>query len=1318
MFKKLVSKFMGDPNQKIIESLKPISQAVADLEPTLQQMSGDEMRAKTAELKDRYAQGESLEALLPEAFALVREASVRTTGLRHYDVQIMGGILLHRGEVVEMRTGEGKTLVGTLPLFLNALTGQGVHLVTVNEYLARRDGGWMGKIFHTLGLTVGCIGPQKFSALYDPDYVNPGAELEDERLVHWRPSTRKQAYLADITYGISSEFGFDYLRDNMTTNRDKLVQRDLVYAIIDEVDNVLIDEARTPLIISGPADRSGKEYSRFAEYVRRLKRNTAEEEEEPNGDYDLDEKSRSISLTEMGIAEIEQRIPEIDPDAGDSLYDPRFYHLTYYLDNALKAQYLYKRDVQYVVQNGEVIIVDDFTGRLMAGRRYSEGLHEAIEAKEGVQIKRETVTVATITLQNYFRLFEKLAGMTGTALTDAEEFDKIYELGVTPLPTNVQYIVDNNLMGLVEKKEKVENAEQVVYVDPNTNKPRFYKRLDHADQIYGNEGAKDQAIIREVKRVVAMGRPVLVGTTSVEHSETIDRLLTEAKIAHTVLNAKIHQSEALIVAQAGRKGAVTISTNMAGRGTDILLGGNPEGMAAELLEREMFKRPLLTQLIFKYLEEGEDAAKEYTSRNSKLDADLMPWIISEKARLDEALVEIEEVQVIGYLTRVLGESYELGYNEIRQALRLVTSGSLGEAREYLEDLDKDVALVEEAIRLRDLFMGYQRVQGDNGLLAQFLAEILFEQHYNARAALIRAVLGNDKAEAAKVVQTVPGISEKWIQKIDDLRKQTEHERREVWELGGLHVIGSERHESRRIDNQLRGRAARQGDPGSSRFFLSLEDDLMRRFGGERLKTWMSKGLLSNIPDDMPLEFGVLDRMIESAQERVEGYNFDIRKNIVEYDDVMNRQRMATYNERRAILLGEGVDYDQRIDDAFATAIAQLVENYVENYAAYVRGEIERVVAEFTTEATEDINIGALVARLRGLLPDIVNLDKAELGDMSSDKLIERLMILVYENEENGANIYQLLRAMGRFLPLLPPIPNLGSLASRKSGQLQAKENIRRDYVASVQNFYNEFVADHVEMVAAERDRIWQESEEQLNQAFGQFSVDNLALKTAEYRQNRFSTQANAALRNLLLETLSALDGDQLEVALKAYVSKQQEKWRNQIGEEEYRNFQRLLLLNSIDREWRDYLTAADDLRREIGLEAVGQRDPKVQYKIRSAQMFNDMRNNIEQNIVERFFFQVEQHRAFVQQQEAEIAYQTQARDAGYQVVKREKGRGVELRRDMPKVGRNDPCPCGSGKKYKHCHMKEEIAASTNTNTSANGRPSGTPTSSGKKRRRR
>ncbi|MCP5094074.1 MAG: hypothetical protein GY943_00825, partial [Chloroflexi bacterium] len=686
-------------------------------------------------------------------------------------------------------------------------------------------------------------------------------------------------------------------RDNMITNKEKLVQREHIYAIIDEVDNVLIDEARTPLIISGPAPRSGKEYLRFSEYVRRLKRNTVEEEdEEPNGHYDRDEKSKSISLTEMGIAEIEKRIPEIDSDAGDSLYDPRFYHLTYYLDNALKAEYLFKRDVQYVVQDGLVVIIDDFTGRLMPGRRFSDGLHEAIEAKEKVQIKRETITVATITLQNYFRQYEKLGGMTGTALTDAEEFDKIYEIGVTPLPTNVQYIFDSGKMGLVEKKDKLENADQISYVEPQTNQPKFFRRTDFPDQVYGTESAKDSAIIREVKRVQESGRPVLVGTTSVEHSEIINRLLRQEKIKHIVLNAKIHQSEALVVAQAGRKGAVTISTNMAGRGTDIMLGGNPEGIAAEMMEDDLFKRPLLNQLAFRLLDEGAVPAREFANKHPKLREDLVDWLLEVKQTHDEAQSEIEEVQVIGYLAQMLQEPYQIDYNDLTAVLRYVRAGAIGEAREYLENMGRDSTLADDALRLWQLHTRYQQVQGDNGLAAQFLAEIVFEKHYNARAALIRAVLGGESEEAKQLVKTVPALSAKLIDKIEALLKQTETEQKEVWDLGGLHVIGSERHESRRIDNQLRGRAARQGDPGSSRFFLSLEDDLMKRFGGERLKSWMNKGIMSSIPEDMPLEFGVVDRLIENAQERVEGYNFDIRKNIVEYDDVMNKQRQAIYDQ--------------------------------------------------------------------------------------------------------------------------------------------------------------------------------------------------------------------------------------------------------------------------------------------------------------------------------------------------------------------------------------------------------------------------------------
>ncbi len=1316
MFKKIVSKIVGDPNQKIIKELRPLVDEVASWEPELEKLSDEELKGKTAVLKERYEDGETLDDLLPEAYALVREASRRTTGMRHYDVQIMGGILLHRGEIVEMRTGEGKTLVVTLPLYLNALTGKGVQLVTVNEYLARRDGGWMGSIYHFLGLTVGVISPQQISALYDPEYVNPGAELEDERLVHWRPCTRKQAYEADVTYGISSEFGFDYLRDNMANHPDKLVQRELNFAVIDEVDNVLIDEARTPLIISGPAPRTGKDYVRFAGYVRRLRRNTADEDEDPDGHYDIDEKSRSISLTEIGIAEIEKRIPEIDTNAGDSLYDPRFYHLTYYLDNALKAQYLFKRDVHYVVQNGEVLIVDDFTGRLMPGRRYSDGLHEAIEAKEGVQVKRETITVATITLQNYFRLYDKLAGMTGTALTDAEEFDKIYELGVTPLPTNVQYIVDTDSMGLVEKREKVENAESISYLDPRTNQPVFFKRIDFPDQVYGTGAAKDKAIINEVKRVVQTGRPILVGTTSVEHSELIHRMLQKEKIPHTVLNAKIHQSEALIVAQAGRQKAVTISTNMAGRGTDILLGGNPEGMAAETLEKELFERPSLIQLAFTLVTEGEDPARAYAGRHPKLSADLVDWLKQIKAEFDEALVEIEQIQVMGYLARHLQEPYQIDYNDLLTVLRYVHAGAVSEARLVVEQLGKDVALADDAARLWNLYSRYQTIQSDPQRAAQFLAEILFEKHYNARAALIRSVLGGDDAEARKVVETIPALPASLIDHIKGLMAETSKEHEIVRELGGLHVIGSERHESRRIDNQLRGRAARQGDPGSSRFFLSLEDELMLRFGGERLKGFMRR---TNIPEDMPIESKMLDRIIESSQERIEGYNFDMRKSVVEYDDVMNKQRQAIYDERRAILLGTDDGLDEKVEAAFETTIAELVGNYVDNYSDYMRGEVTRTITDFSTDATNTINLTGVLARLRGMIPGILRLDRSELAELSGEALAGELMMLVYEQEEEGTNLYQLLLAMGRFLPLLPPVPNLAALAGRRSGQLQARENLRREYVAQVESFFNDFLAEQFE--DADRERIWETAVTQLNQAFNHFAIEGLSQKTALTRQIRFRQEAEGAVRDLLLESLSTLESDQLIDALNTYVAQEQQRWRERIGEEEYRNFQRLLLLDAIDREWRDYLTAMDDLRREIGLVGIAQKDPKVEYKRRSYEMFTDMRHNIEQDIVDRYFRQLASHQAFIKQQEAEVAYQLKAQGAGFQVVKRQGGKGVELRRDMPKVGRNELCPCGSGKKFKHCHGRTAGSAAPSA-SAANGQPKNTakkrPSSHKKKRKRR
>ncbi|PMP73221.1 MAG: preprotein translocase subunit SecA, partial [Chloroflexus aggregans] len=547
-------RLLGDSNEKEIRRLPPIVEELNRLGPEFAKLSDAELRAKTDEFRQRLADGETLDDILPEAFATVREAAARTIGLRHYDVQLIGGIVLHQGKIAEMKTGEGKTLVATLPLYLNALEGKGVHLVTVNDYLAKVGAGWMGPIYHFLGLSVGFIAHDQ-SALYDPDYIDPNANPEDQRLVHWRPCTRREAYLADITYGTNNEFGFDYLRDNMAYDKSQLVQRELHYAIVDEVDNILIDEARTPLIISGPAQKSSDLYRQMAKLVRQLRRSSVtakqvkEEGLEPDGDFFVDERTKSIYLSEKGIEKLEKLL---NIPAGESLFDPEHYEKTHYVENALKAQFIYQRDRDYMVTpNGEVVIIDEFTGRAMPGRRWSDGLHQAIEAKEGVPIKNENVTLATITFQNYFRMYKKLAGMTGTAYTEREEFAKIYNLDVVVIPTH---------------------------------KPMI--RKDLPDQIYATEEAKFRAVLREVQEMHEIGRPVLIGTTSVETSERLSAMLKQAGIPHNVLNAKHHEREAAIVAQAGRKGAVTVATNMAGRGTDILLGGNPDGLVEEFLRKE------------------------------------------------------------------------------------------------------------------------------------------------------------------------------------------------------------------------------------------------------------------------------------------------------------------------------------------------------------------------------------------------------------------------------------------------------------------------------------------------------------------------------------------------------------------------------------------------------------------------------------------------------------------------------------------------------------------------------------------------------------
>ncbi len=816
LFKKLL-----DSNARQIARYQKRVEKINALEPQFRALSDEALRQKKEEFQERLARGETLDDLLPEAFAAVREAGRRTIGLRHYDVQLIGGMILHEGKVAEMRTGEGKTLVATLPLYLNALTGRGVHLVTPNDYLAKFGAQWMGPIYDALGVRVSVIQsgkgrPDEASFLYDPDYVS-----DDDRYQSLRPITRREAYQADITYGTNNEFGFDYLRDNMVRDLSQCVQRDLYYAIVDEVDSILIDEARTPLIISGPAEESSDLYRRFAQLVPRLHRDE---------DYEVDEKTQVVMLTEEGISKIERmlNIPE-----GESIYDPQHAHMLPYLDNALRAKEFFHRDKEYVVREGEIIIVDQFTGRLMFGRRYSEGLHQAIEAKEGVTIRRESLTYATITFQNFFRMYEKLAGMTGTAATEAEELHQIYDLDVVVLPTNVEYRAQfGNLhtrevpasQSGVEFAGVLQGADHTVTIYEGEGE-RYYRRLDLPDQIYKTEDAKFRAVIAEIEAAHKAGRPVLVGTTAIETSERLSRLLRRRGIPHNVLNAKYHEKEAVIIAQAGRPGAVTIATNMAGRGVDILLGGNAENLAREAMRKE-----------------GVD------------------------------LLQIS-------------------------------------AAEW-----------DEALKM--------------------------------------AKRGEDPTTR---------FPTRWAEILRDKVRQCEADREAVYRLGGLHVIGTERHEARRIDNQLRGRAGRQGDPGSSRFYISLEDEIMRRFGGEKLQPWMERAGL----DDAPMEFRVLGKVIESIQERVEGYNFDIRKHVLEYDNVVNKQREVVYAERRKIL-----SRDDLHDD-----LMEMVED-----------EVRGIVSAYTQGYPEDWNLKEMLGELRRTLPVIPSgFQLEEWAGLSPEEIIEQVM---------------------------------------------------------------------------------------------------------------------------------------------------------------------------------------------------------------------------------------------------------------------------------------------------------------------------------------
>jgi len=924
----LLTRVFGSANERTLRRLWPIVEEMNGLEADLQALPPEAFPARTAELRQRLAAEETtLDEILPEAFALVREASRRTIGLRHFDVQAIGGLVLHQGKISEMKTGEGKTLVATLPLYLNALEGKGAHLVTVNDYLARRDVQWMGPIYHYLGLSLASI-IHDASFRFDPTYIP-----KDYRFLHLRPIERREAYRTDITYGTNNEFGFDYLRDNMKFSLDDYVQRELHYAIVDEVDNILIDEARTPLIISGPAEESTDKYYVVDRIIPRLRKDS---------DYTIDEKHRSATLTEEGIAKCERLL------GVSNLYDPSQIDMLHHVNQALKAHTLFKRDVDYVVKDGEVLIVDEFTGRLMPGRRWSDGLHQAVEAKEGVRIERENQTLATITIQNYFRMYKKLAGMTGTADTEAVEFQKIYKLEVVVIPPN-----------------------------------KTMRRVDAPDVVYKSEREKFAAVVEEIKECHQKGQPVLVGTTSVEKSERVSKLLKKAGVRHNVLNAINHEAEANIIAQAGRHQQVTIATNMAGRGTDILLGGNPEFLARAEMENEWIRRAgpaqggtqteqryedTLRTLRERYDEEVQHAGGQFEQRLAELQ-EQRGEALRQLTDTHKKLLELspyrplrdryEQVSSVELIPAVRDhDPIPRRYRQVKEELEATLFGAevgtasterseLEELRgryetvlaaweeggvrtdETARELDERRAQYERGLSMLELALLVKGGAAGNGELAELRAayraaedsyvesERLHEETRAPYEEAVRAAERRYEADRAKYVAAVEEIREQ-LQKapqeydaryreiLEKYRETCAGERELVVAAGGLHILGTERHEARRIDNQLRGRGGRQGDPGTSRFYLSLEDDLLRIFGADRMQGMMER---LGMEEGVPIEHRLITRAIRNAQEKVEAHNFDIRKHLLEYDDVLNKQREVVYSRRRDLLARDDLRED-------------------------------------------------------------------------------------------------------------------------------------------------------------------------------------------------------------------------------------------------------------------------------------------------------------------------------------------------------------------------------------------------------------------------
>ncbi|TMB42446.1 MAG: preprotein translocase subunit SecA [Deltaproteobacteria bacterium] len=962
-----LTRLFGSANERTLRRLWPVVEEVNGLEESFRALPDEAFPEKTAGFRQRLAGVEAedaaaaLEEILPEAFAAVREASRRTIGLRHFDVQLLGGIVLHEGKIAEMKTGEGKTLVATLPLYLNALVAKGAHLVTVNDYLARRDVQWMGPIYQFLGLTVASI-IHDASFQFDLAYIP-----KDYRFLHLRPIDRRDAYRADITYGTNNEFGFDYLRDNMKFSLDEYVQRELHYAIVDEVDNILIDEARTPLIISGPAEESTDKYFLVDRIIPKLRNDV---------DYAIDEKHRSATLTEEGVSKCERLLGVAN------LYDPSQIDTLHHVTQALKAHTLFKRDVDYVVKDGEVIIVDEFTGRLMPGRRWSDGLHQAVEAKERVRIERENQTLATITIQNYFRMYAKLGGMTGTADTEAVEFKNIYKLDVVVMPPN---------------------------------KPM--RRTDLPDVVYKSEREKFAAVVEEIKECHEKGQPVLVGTTSVEKSERVSKLLKKDGVKHNVLNAINHEAEANIIAQAGRFQQVTIATNMAGRGTDILLGGNPEFLARAEMENEWMRRAGSLQQSGKPHERYEDALRglreRYDEEVQRAGDEYRKELADLEERRGEALRELTEVhrqilelspyralrarfeevssvelipavrdhdpvpprylRVKGELeTALLGagggaavaseraglEELKARYGAVLDAWEQVGHRTDDTARE----LDERRAEYERGLSTFELALLVKGGAAGNGDLAELCARYRGAEDAYVEAERLHEEKRGPYEEALRAAeQRYEESRRQYVERVEEIREQlqkapqeyearhkeilekyrevcaAEHEK--VVAAGGLHILGTERHEARRIDNQLRGRGGRQGDPGSSRFYLSLEDDLLRIFGADRMQGLMQR---LGMEEGVPIEHRLITRAIRNAQEKVEAHNFDIRKHLLEYDDVLNKQREVIYARRRDLLGRDDLKED----------VLEMAEGLAEDLVA-THGDADTASEEWGWKALDD-----------------------------------------------------------------------------------------------------------------------------------------------------------------------------------------------------------------------------------------------------------------------------------------------------------------------------------------------------------------------------